>query len=84
MDPELIADNRLLTRLPRLILAAIVMGLVALGLAEIAEIYVPNLRAASLGVNMVAAIATYFGTAAVLGGVAPKEILAIVRRRKRE
>ena len=84
LDPELIADNRLLRRLPRLVIAAIVMGLVAFGLAEIAEIYVPNLRAASLGVIMMVAIATYFGTAAVLGGVAPKEILAIVRRRKKE
>ena len=84
LDPELVADNRLLRRLPRLVVAAVVMGLVAFGLAEMAEIYVPNLRAASLGAIMAVAIAMYFGTAAVLGGVAPREILAIVRRRKKE
>ena len=82
LDPELTVDDRLRRRLPRMLLAAGLMGLVALGLGALAAAYIPHLRVLALIGIMVAAIAVYLALAALMGAFSPRDIIAMVRRRQ--
>ncbi|MCA8933232.1 MAG: murein biosynthesis integral membrane protein MurJ [Rhodospirillaceae bacterium] len=77
-------DARLSHRVPRLVVAAIAMGLVVLGLAQIlAPGFAGGLvmQVASLVVLVAVGAAVYGGVAVLLGGVVVADLKALARRR---
>ena len=80
LDRELHVDARLAHRLPRVVVAAAIMGLVVLLMAVAAEAIGPGFRALALAVIMSAALATYAMVANGLGAVNLADVRAAVRR----
>lgn len=77
-------DARFRHRLPRIIAASALMGLVLWGLstALAGQLATPGLRTAALGGIILAGIATYFTAAAALGAMSLPELKSSLRRRK--
>ena len=77
-------DTRFLHRLPRIVAASAVMGLVLWGLSSAlaGQLATPGLRTAALGGIILAGIATYFASAAALGAMSLPELKSSLRRRK--
>lgn len=82
LDPDLALDARLRHRLPRMALSAVLMGGAALVLGGLVEPGPDHLRAPALFGIIAISIVTYFAAAALLGAFSPREITAMVRRRK--
>jgi putative peptidoglycan lipid II flippase len=82
LDHELKLDPRLSRSLPRMAVAALLMGALALGMAELATVHLPGLRAATLAAIIVASILAYGLFATLFGAFGPRELLAMARRRK--
>lgn len=77
-------DERFLYRLPRIIAASALMGLVlwGLSLALAAPLATPGIRTAALGAVVLAAMAVYFGTVFLIGGMSWVELRAAFRRQR--
>ncbi len=77
-------DDRFLTRVPRIIAASALMGLVLWGLSVmLAEALVtPGLRTAALGGMILAAMVVYFGTVLTIGGMSYAELRGAFRRQR--
>ena len=77
-------DARFLHRLPRIVAASALMGLVLWGLsaALAGQLATPGLRTAALGGIILAGIALYFAAATVLGAMSLPELKSSLRRRK--
>lgn len=77
-------DDRFRYRLPRIIAASGVMGLVlwglSLGLAV--PLTTPGIRTAALGGMILAAMVTYFGTVLLIGGMSYAELRGALRRQR--
>ncbi|OYX24864.1 MAG: murein biosynthesis integral membrane protein MurJ [Rhodobacterales bacterium 32-66-7] len=77
-------DERFLYRLPRIIAASVLMGVVLWGLSvALAEpLVTPGIRTAALGGMILAAMAVYFGTVFLIGGMSWVELRAALRRQR--
>ena len=77
-------DDRFLTRIPRIIAASAVMGLVLWGLsmALATPLETPGLRTAALGGMILAAMVVYFGTVLAIGGMSWAELRGAFRRQR--
>ena len=77
-------DDRFRSRLPRIIVASVVMGLVLWGLSfQLAEALVtPRLRTAALGGMVLASMVVYFGTVLAIGGMSWAELRGAFRRQR--
>jgi len=77
-------DDRFLYRLPRIIAASALMGVVLWGLSVVlAEpLATPGIRTAALGAMVLAAMAVYFGTVFLIGGMSWVELRAAFRRQR--
>jgi len=77
-------DDRFLTRIPRIIAASAVMGLVLWGLsmALATPLETPGLRTAALGGMILAAMVVYFGTVLAIGGMSWSELRGAFRRQR--
>jgi len=77
-------DDRFRSRLPRIIVASVVMGLVLWGLSfQLAEALVtPRLRTAALGGMVLASMVVYFGTVLAIGGMSWVELRGAFRRQR--
>jgi len=80
---RLVLDRRLRRAIPRLLLAAALMGLVLAGLGAVLFPLVGSLaRFGALALLVVAGLTTYFGAAQLIGGLDLREALRLMRRRK--
>jgi len=78
-----VLDRRLRRAIPRLLLAAALMGLVLAGLGAVLFPLVGSLaRFGALALLVVAGLTTYFGAAQLIGGLDLREALRLMRRRK--
>ncbi len=77
-------DPRFVHRLPRIIAASALMGVVLWGLAWALapQLSVPGLRTATLGGIILAGIVTYFGSAALFGAMSLPELKSSLRRKR--
>lgn len=77
-------DDRFLTRLPRIIAASALMGLVlwALAAALAEPLATPGIRTAALGAMVLAAMVVYFGTVLLIGGMSWTELRGAFRRQR--
>jgi putative peptidoglycan lipid II flippase len=77
-------DARFLARVPRIVLASVLMGLVLWGLsvALAGPLTTPGLRTAALGGMILAAMVVYFGTVILIGGMAWVELKGAFRRQR--
>ncbi|MEM7059161.1 MAG: murein biosynthesis integral membrane protein MurJ [Pseudomonadota bacterium] len=82
LDPDLRLDDRLSRRLPRIILASILMGAVVLCLAIAGEALIPDLRWLVLLVTILAAMIIYAGLAIGLGAFRLSDVRAGLRRNR--
>jgi putative peptidoglycan lipid II flippase len=78
---EMRIDARLSRRAPRMLAAALAMGALVLGLAEAQALWLPEWRAAALGVIVVLGGGGYLAAAAALGAFSPADLRAAVSRR---
>ena len=81
VDPDLRIDDRLARRIPRIILASVLMGVVVLGLAILAEAWIPGFRWAVLLGILVIAMVGYAALAILLGAFRPSDLKASIRRK---
>ncbi len=80
---RLVLDRRLRRAIPRLLLAAALMGLVLAGLGAVLFPLVGSLaRFGGLALLVVVGLITYFGAAQLIGGLDLREALRLMRRRK--
>jgi putative peptidoglycan lipid II flippase len=77
-------DDRFLTRVPRIVAASALMGLVlwALSVALAGPLVTPGIRTAALGAMILAAMAVYFGTVLLIGGMNWAELRGAFRRQR--
>jgi len=77
-------DDRFLRRVPRIILASLLMGLVLWGLTTVFSdaLAVPRLRTAALGGIVLAGMAVYFGSVMLIGGMSYTELRGALRRQR--
>jgi putative peptidoglycan lipid II flippase len=77
-------DDRFRTRLPRIIAASALMGLVLWGLsaALAGPLATPGIRTAALGAMVLAAMVVYFGTVLAIGGMSWTELRSALRRQR--
>jgi putative peptidoglycan lipid II flippase len=77
-------DDRFLTRVPRIVAASALMGLVlwALSVALAGPLATPGIRTAALGAMILAAMAVYFGTVLLIGGMSWAELRGAFRRQR--
>lgn len=77
-------DPRFLHRLPRIVAAAALMGVVLWGLswALAGQLATPGPRTAALGLIILAGIASYFTAAAALGAMSLPELKSSLRRKR--
>jgi putative peptidoglycan lipid II flippase len=77
-------DDRFLRRLPRIILASLVMGAVLWGGTIVLEtaLTTPGLRSLALLALIMAGIVTYFATAAAIGAMSMVELKSALRRQR--
>ncbi|NJS39800.1 MAG: murein biosynthesis integral membrane protein MurJ [Rhodobacteraceae bacterium] len=77
-------DDRFRYRLPRIIVASIVMGLVLWGLSQVLAVPLttPGIRTAALGGMVLAAMVVYFGTVLLIGGMSWVELRSALRRQR--
>jgi putative peptidoglycan lipid II flippase len=84
MGADVTLDARFRARVPRMALAAALMGLalwgLTLGLAD--ALVTPGLRTAALGAMILAAMAVYFGTVLTIGGMSWVELKGALRRQR--
>lgn len=80
---QFVPDRRLRQRLPRLLLAAAVMGLVLWGLQWVLFPAAPGLRFAALATLVLGGSAAYFIVAHLLRAVNLAEVWAMLRRRRK-
>jgi putative peptidoglycan lipid II flippase len=84
MGTEVQLDDRFRIRVPRMMFASALMGLVLWGLmAGLAgPLTTPGVRTAALGGMVLAAMAVYFGTVLLTGGMSWVELKAALRRQR--
>jgi putative peptidoglycan lipid II flippase len=77
-------DDRFRKRLPRMIAASILMGLVLWGLSVLLAdaLVTPGVRTAALGAMILAAMVVYFGTVLAIGGMSWIELRGAFRRQR--
>lgn len=77
-------DDRFRKRLPRMIAASILMGLVLWGLSVLLAdaLVTPGLRTAALGAMILASMVVYFGTVLLIGGMSWIELRGAFRRQR--
>ncbi len=77
-------DARFLTRVPRIITASALMGLVLWGLVTTlaGPLATPGLRTLTLAGIVLAGMATYFGTVLLIGGMSWVELRGALRRQR--
>jgi putative peptidoglycan lipid II flippase len=77
-------DERFLTRVPRIIIASALMGLVLWGLmvALAGPLATPGIRTAALGGMILAAMVVYFGSVLLIGGMNWAELRGALRRQR--
>jgi putative peptidoglycan lipid II flippase len=77
-------DDRFLTRVPRIVAASALMGLVlwVLSVALAGPLVTPGIRTAALGAMILAAMAVYFGTVLLIGGMSWAELRGAFRRQR--
>jgi putative peptidoglycan lipid II flippase len=77
-------DDRFLARVPRMIMASALMGLVLWGLmtALAGPLETPGIRTAALGAMVLAAMAVYFTTVLLIGGMSWVELRGAFRRQR--
>jgi putative peptidoglycan lipid II flippase len=77
-------DDRFLTRVPRIEAASALMGLVlwALSVALAGTLATPGIRTPALGAMILAAMAVYFGTVLLIGGMSWAELRGAFRRQR--
>jgi putative peptidoglycan lipid II flippase len=77
-------DDRFIARVPRMIIASALMGLVLWGLttALAGPLTTPGLRTAALGAMVLTAMAVYFGTVLLIGGMSWVELKGAFRRQR--
>jgi putative peptidoglycan lipid II flippase len=80
---QFVADRRLRRRLPRLLLAALLMAGVLLGLGAQLFPAAPGWRFAALAALVGAGALTYFGAAFLLRALSWQELRALLRRRRK-
>ncbi|MDQ2067360.1 murein biosynthesis integral membrane protein MurJ [Xinfangfangia sp. CPCC 101601] len=75
-------DARFVQRVPRIVVASALMGVVLWGLSTwlAPQLATPGPRTAALGVIVLAGIVTYFGSAAAIGAMSMAELKASLRR----
>ena len=81
IDPDLRIDARLSHRTPRILVASVLMGVLVLGLALLAEIWMPGFRSLALLVIIFAAMAGYAALAISLGAFRLSDLKQSVRRK---
>lgn len=77
-------DDRFVARVPRIVLASALMGLVLWGLmaALAGPLATPGIRTAALGGMILAAMVVYFGTVMLIGGMSWAELRGALRRQR--
>jgi putative peptidoglycan lipid II flippase len=77
-------DERFRARVPRIILASALMGLLlwAMGTALAGPLATPGIRTAALAAMVLAAMAGYFGTVLLIGGMSWVELKGAFRRQR--
>jgi putative peptidoglycan lipid II flippase len=77
-------DDRFLARVPRIAIASTIMALVLWGLmvALAGPLATPGVRTAALGAMILAAMAVYFGTVMLIGGMSWVELKGALRRQR--
>lgn len=77
-------DDRFLRRVPRIIIASVLMGLVLWGLTTVFAdaLAVPRLRTAALGGIVLAGMVVYFGSVLLIGGMSWVELRGAFRRQR--
>jgi putative peptidoglycan lipid II flippase len=77
-------DDRFRYRLPRIIVASVVMGLVLWGLSQVLAVPLttPGIRTAALGGMVLASMVVYFGTVLLIGGMSWVELRSALRRQR--
>jgi putative peptidoglycan lipid II flippase len=77
-------DDRFRYRLPRIIAASVVMGLVLWGLSQVLAVPLttPGIRTAALGGMVLASMVVYFGTVLLIGGMSWVELRSALRRQR--
>jgi len=80
LDPDLRIDDRLASRLPRMAAAAVAMGVLAFGLAVLAEQVLPGQRVLALAGIMLVSIAAYGALAMRLGAFRLADLRVALRR----
>jgi putative peptidoglycan lipid II flippase len=77
-------DDRFLARVPRIVAASALMGLVlwVLSVALAGPLATPGIRTVALGAMILAAMAVYFGTVMLIGGMSWAELRGAFRRQR--
>ncbi|MBA3908309.1 MAG: murein biosynthesis integral membrane protein MurJ [Rhodobacter sp.] len=77
-------DDRFRRRLPRIVAASLLMGLVLWGLSVLLAVPLatPGIRTAALGSMILAAMAVYFGSVLLIGGMSWVELRSALRRQR--
>jgi putative peptidoglycan lipid II flippase len=77
-------DERFLARVPRMMLASALMGLVLWGLMTLLAVPLttPGVRTAALGAMVLTAMVVYFGTVLLIGGMSWVELKGAFRRQR--
>ena len=77
-------DDRFIARVPRIVAASALMGLVlwALSVALAGPLATPGIRTAALGAMILAAMVVYFGTVLLIGGMSWAELRGAFRRQR--
>jgi putative peptidoglycan lipid II flippase len=77
-------DERFLARVPRMMLASALMGLVLWGLMTLLAVplMTPGVRTAALGAMVLTAMVVYFGTVLLIGGMSWVELKGAFRRQR--
>jgi putative peptidoglycan lipid II flippase len=81
---QMILDRRLRRRMPRLLLAAVLMAVSILGLEQVLFPAPGLLRFVALAVLVGAGMAVYFAAAHLLGAVDLREVRGLLRRRRKQ
>ncbi|HOZ34544.1 MAG TPA: murein biosynthesis integral membrane protein MurJ [Tabrizicola sp.] len=77
-------DDRFIARVPRIVAASALMGLVlwALSVVLAGPLATPGIRTAALGAMILAAMVVYFGTVLLIGGMSWAELRGAFRRQR--
>jgi putative peptidoglycan lipid II flippase len=84
MGDAVLLDDRFRARVPRMIISSALMGLVLWGLtvALAGPLATPGIRTAALGAMVLAAMAVYFSTVLLIGGMSWVELKGAFRRQR--